>query len=102
MESTQNPESQELEFTSYLDEFSTKSESENITTFESWFKRDEYHYCNSLMAKMEENSAEWLKQSVEAQALKQDFEIYEKTVGLIDQLNKGEAQDWKKFVAGGF
>ena len=78
-----NDHNPELEFTSYLDAFPSKSDSENISTFQDWFARDEFHNCNNLLKLMEANGNQSISKSIEAQELKHDFEIYDKTVGII-------------------
>ena len=41
---------------------------------------------------------EWVEKSVEAKLLKEDFKIYDKTVEVIEQLDRGDDKDWNKFT----
>ena len=54
MESPETNLDPEEEFTSYLANFSSEQNDQHLKTFESWFYRDEHHYCYQLLQKIKE------------------------------------------------
>ena len=72
--------------------------------FQAWFYQDKQIYAKRLLDRFEahnekhEENMKIISQSLEIQELQSDFEIYQKSIILIQKVINDDVGDWKKFM----